>query len=53
MEHPLFSTDGSPGAFGIYDFFVAKRTLRAVETADTTASAPALVSPAEGAVFVL
>ncbi|MFN2384789.1 MAG: hypothetical protein ABR576_00610 [Thermoanaerobaculia bacterium] len=45
----VFGSDGTSDNFHRFDAFVAKLTLDPQATADTTAAAPALVSPAEGA----
>ncbi|HVG18607.1 MAG TPA: hypothetical protein VNI02_06105, partial [Blastocatellia bacterium] len=47
----IYGATGSPSNFGVYDVFVAKITLEQLQTDDTTASPPTLVSPASGATF--
>ncbi len=45
----LFGNDGTSDSFSTFDGFVAKLTLEAGATEDTTAAAPTLLSPANGA----
>ena len=45
----VFGSDGTSDGFHTFDGFVAKLTLDPQPTADTTAAAPTLVSPANGA----
>lgn len=47
----IYGANGAASAFNVYDVFVAKMTLEPLETGDTTAASPALVSPADGARF--
>ncbi|HYC89749.1 MAG TPA: hypothetical protein VEO54_11100 [Thermoanaerobaculia bacterium] len=47
----VFNSDGTGDGFHRSEGFVAKLTLEAPPSADTTAAAPALVSPANGAAF--
>ncbi len=47
----VYGANGSPSAFNVYDAFVAKMTLQPFENGDTTATPPALISPADGASF--
>jgi hypothetical protein len=49
----VFGSDGTTDNFHRYDGFVAKLTLDPNGSADTTAAAPALVSPANGATIPL
>ena len=47
----VYGDDGTPSEFNVYDVFVARMTLEPLETGDTTAAPPALVSPVDGATF--
>ena len=49
----VFGSDGTTDNFHRYDGFVAKLTLDPNSSADTTAAAPALVTPANGATIPL
>ena len=49
----LFGSDGTSDGFHTFDGFVAKLTLDPQPTADTTAAAPTLGSPANGATIPL
>src|SRR4030095_14835889 len=47
----LFGSDGTSDGFNTFDVFVSKLTLDPNPSGDTTAAAPALISPANGATF--
>ena len=49
----VFGSNGTGDGFHTYDGFVAKLTLEPPVTTDTTATAPVLVSPANGATVAL
>ena len=49
----IFGTNGTGDGFHTYDGFVARFTLEPNTSTDTTADAPALVSPANGATVAL
>ena len=49
----IFGSNGTSDGFHTFDGFVARMTLDAATSGDTTAAAPAPVSPAEGATIAL
>ena len=49
----VFGSNGTSDQFHTYDGFVAKLTLEPGTSADTTAAAPTLLSPADGATIAL
>ncbi len=48
---PLYGATGAPTSFTIQDLFIARLSLEAIETGDTSATPPELLSPATGSSF--